>query len=67
MDVLTRVADGIATIAMNRPAKKNALTAPMYRAMADALRAGDADPAVRCIVIHGTADAFTAGNDLETS
>ena len=50
MDVLTRVADGIATIAMNRPAKKNALTAPMYRAMADALRAGDADPAVRCIV-----------------
>jgi enoyl-CoA hydratase/carnithine racemase len=65
MDVLTRVADGIATIAMNRRAKKNALTAPMYRAMADALRAGDADPAVRCIVIHGTAEAFTAGNDLE--
>ncbi|GMV02812.1 MAG: enoyl-CoA hydratase [Burkholderiales bacterium] len=53
------------TIALNRPAKKNALTASMYGAMADALRATEADPAVRCIVIHGSAEAFTAGNDLE--
>lgn len=65
MDVLTKVADGVATIVLNRPAKKNALTAPMYQAMADALRAAEADAAVRCIVIHGSAEAFTAGNDLE--
>lgn len=65
MDVLTDVADGVATIALNRLAKKNAITSPMYQAMADALRAADADPAVRCIVIHGSADVFTAGNDLE--
>ena len=57
MDVLTDVADGVATIALNRLAKKNAITSPMYQAMADALRAADADLAVRCIVIHGSADA----------
>ncbi len=65
MEVLTKVAEGVATIVLNRPAKKNALTAPMYQAMADALRASEADAAVRCIVIHGSAEAFTAGNDLE--
>jgi enoyl-CoA hydratase/carnithine racemase len=65
MDVLTRVENGVATIALNRLAKKNALTAPMYQAMADALRANDADPAVRCTVIHGTAEVFAAGNDLD--
>jgi len=65
MDVLVSSAGGIATIALDRPAKKNAITAPMYQAMADALRARDAEGAVRCIVIHGTSEAFTAGNDLE--
>ena len=65
MDVVNQVADGVATIALNRPAKKNALTAPMYQAMADALRAFEADPSVRCIVVHGSAEVFTAGNDLE--
>src|SRR5690606_21760255 len=65
MDVVSQVADGVATIALSRPAKKNALTAPMYQAMADALRAFEADPSVRCIVVHGSAEAFTAGNDLE--
>jgi enoyl-CoA hydratase/carnithine racemase len=65
MDVVNQVADGVATVALSRPAKKNALTAPMYQAMADALRAFEADPSVRCIVVHGSADAFTAGNDLE--
>lgn len=65
MDVVNQVADGVATIALSRPAKKNALTAPMYQAMADALRAFEADPSVRCIVVHGSAEAFTAGNDLE--
>ncbi len=65
MDVLTHVADGIATIELNRPGKKNALTAPMYRAMTGGLRAAEADPAVRCILVHGSAEAFTAGNDLE--
>jgi len=55
---------GIFRVEMARPEKKNALTAEMYAAMADALAAADADPAVRVILISGAGGSFTAGNDL---
>lgn len=51
-------------ITINRPEKKNALTADMYGAIADALGAAESDNAARVILIHGAGDAFTAGNDL---
>jgi enoyl-CoA hydratase/carnithine racemase len=51
-------------IRMNRAEKKNALTQAMYRTMADALLAGDADDAVRVHVILGAPGAFSAGNDI---
>lgn len=57
-------AEGVYHVEINRPEKKNALTAAMYGAMADALAAADADPAVRVILISGTGGNFTAGNDL---
>src|SRR5882672_10731553 len=55
----------IRTVRMNRPDKKNALTVPMYEAMAAAIdsAAGAAD--LRCIVIAGLPGAFCAGNDLQ--
>ena len=52
-------------IAINRPEKKNALTAEMYSALADAVDQAEADPGVRVILLCGRGDAFTAGNDLE--
>ena len=52
-------------VGMNRPEKKNAITGAMYQAMTDALRAAEADTAVRAVVIHGVRGAFTAGNDLQ--
>ena len=55
----------IATVAFNRPEKKNAITAAMYQSAADALQAADANAAVRVIVITGDGGCFTAGNDLE--
>lgn len=58
------VADGICHVRMARPEKKNALTAAMYGAMADALAAAEKDPAVRVILISGSGGSFTAGNDL---
>lgn len=64
-DVLTAQADGILTITLNRPDKKNALTSAMYATLADALEAADADAAVRVILIAGNGGAFTAGNDLQ--
>jgi enoyl-CoA hydratase/carnithine racemase len=51
-------------VGINRPEKKNAITTAMYQAMADALRAAEADNAVRAVVIYGVQGAFTAGNDL---
>ncbi len=52
-------------IAINRPEKKNALTAEMYDALADAVDQAESDPAIRVILLQGRGDAFTAGNDLE--
>lgn len=55
---------GICRIVINRPEKKNALTADMYRALTEVLTAAEADPAVRVILIQGAGGNFTAGNDL---
>jgi enoyl-CoA hydratase/carnithine racemase len=55
----------IRTVRMNRPDKKNALTVPMYVAMADAIEGAGSSSAVRCIVIAGMPGAFCAGNDLQ--
>ena len=56
--------DGVFHLTMARPEKKNALTADMYRSMADALAGAEADPAVQVILISGAGGNFTAGNDL---
>ncbi|WP_370152986.1 enoyl-CoA hydratase [Ferrovibrio sp.] len=64
-EIVVQTSDGVLSITINRPDKKNALTAAMYGAMADALDAGEADAAVRAIVIAGAPGAFTAGNDLQ--
>jgi enoyl-CoA hydratase/carnithine racemase len=50
---------------INRPEKKNALTAEMYTALAAALDDANTNPALRCTVIGGVPGAFTAGNDIE--
>src|ERR1700690_2122258 len=63
--IITENRDGVLRIEINRPDKKNALTAAMYQAMADAIKAAEADPGVRVVLIHGKADVFTAGNDLQ--
>lgn len=55
---------GILEIRFNRPEKKNALTRDMYNAVADAFIAADGDPAVRVVLLTGTGDAFTSGNDI---
>jgi hypothetical protein len=56
--------DAVLTITINRPEKKNALTHTMYGAIADALTSAGGDSSVRVVLITGTADAFTPGNDL---
>jgi enoyl-CoA hydratase/carnithine racemase len=63
--IKTATFNGVATIEIARPEKKNALTMAMYTAMADALRAAQADSAVRSVLITGQPGVFTSGNDLE--
>ena len=65
MDILTNKANGILTITFNRPDKKNALTAAMYQIIADALKDAESNADVRVILITGTQEIFTAGNDLD--
>ena len=65
MAIRAATLDGVSTIEIARPEKKNALTQAMYQAMADALRAAQADPAVRAVLITGQPGIFTSGNDLE--
>lgn len=65
MSIKTATLNHVATIEIARPEKKNAITVDMYDAMAKALRAADADPAVRAVLITGQPGIFTSGNDLE--
>jgi enoyl-CoA hydratase/carnithine racemase len=65
MSIKTGVMDGVATIEIARPEKKNALTQAMYSAMSEALDAAVADPTVRAVLITGQPGIFTSGNDIE--
>jgi len=65
MTIKSATLNGVATIEIARPEKKNALTVAMYQAMADALRAAAADKAVRAVLLTGQPGIFTSGNDIE--
>lgn len=65
MSIKTAILNGVATIEIARPEKKNALTVAMYQAMSDALLAAKADNAARAVLITGQPAIFTSGNDIE--
>jgi enoyl-CoA hydratase/carnithine racemase len=65
MNIKTATLNGVATIELARPEKKNALTMAMYDALADAFLAATADDGVRAVLITGQPGIFTSGNDLE--
>ena len=64
-DLEYAVADGIGTIRLNRPERKNAFTLAMVDQWAGLLGAARTDPDVRVLVLTGTGDAFCSGVDLE--
>jgi len=57
--------EGVQTIRIQRPEKKNALLPAMYAAMHSALVDGDASDDVRAHIITGSGGVFTAGNDIK--
>jgi enoyl-CoA hydratase/carnithine racemase len=55
----------IATIALNRPEKLNALTKAMWAQLGGAIATASADDSLRCIILRGAGEkAFSAGNDI---
>jgi 2-(1,2-epoxy-1,2-dihydrophenyl)acetyl-CoA isomerase len=57
--------DGIATVIIDRPAKRNALTAPMRRTLLEALRRANESPVAQVLVVTGVGDSFCSGGDIE--
>ena len=62
--VLYSVADGVATITLNRPQVMNALDAEMLRALRAAAGRAEQDAAARAVVVRGAGPAFLAGGDV---
>ncbi|MCF7547776.1 enoyl-CoA hydratase family protein [Pseudonocardia sp. WMMC193] len=60
-------ADGVATLTLDSPANRNALSAQLRRELIDHLDAAIADPAARVIVLTHTGSVFCAGMDLKES
>ena len=59
-------AEGIATIALNNPAKLNAVNAAMWRGLSAAMQEVAGDSSIRCVILRGAGDeAFAAGGDIE--
>ncbi|HHQ4608386.1 TPA: enoyl-CoA hydratase-related protein, partial [Aeromonas veronii] len=56
--------DGLLTLTLNRPDKRNALNTELYKQLVAALREAAADEEVHVLLLQGQQDCFTAGNDL---
>jgi methylglutaconyl-CoA hydratase len=56
---------GIATLTLNRPEKRNAISAPMIDDVLAALTTAEEDRSVRVVILTGAGKAFCAGMDLE--
>ena len=63
--ILYDLADGIATITLNRPQAYNAFDRGMHGELMRALKDAERDSAARCIVITGAGKAFCSGQDLK--
>ena len=60
------VVDSVATVVVHHPAKRNAMTAAMWRALPPLLDTLAADPDVRALVLTGEGGTFCAGADIST-
>lgn len=64
-DLLANIEDGVATITLNRPEARNAMSGAMNAAFSQTLADVEVDPAVKCIVITGAGKGFCAGGDVK--
>lgn len=64
-DLLETVSDGVATLTMNRPERRNAMSGEMLEALLEALTRLGADDDIGAIILTGTGEAFCAGGDVK--
>lgn len=62
--LLVAVAEGVATLTLNRPERLNAFTAGLHEELAAALERAAGDDAIRALLITGAGRGFCAGQDL---
>ena len=62
--IQTELSDGVLTVTLARPEKKNAITQAMYAALSEATERARTDDAVRVLMFRGQGDCFSAGNDI---
>ena len=63
--IKTSSADGVLSIMMDRPSKKNAITRQMYEAMISAMDKASDDESIGAVLFMGSEGVFTAGNDIQ--
>jgi len=63
-EVLSTIADGVATVTLNRPDKRNAMNTALLTGLRACLDALDSRPDVRVVVVRGAGPAFCSGMDL---
>lgn len=63
--LLVKVDDGVGTVTLNRPEKRNAMNPRLHAEMNRALDALIDDDAVRVIILTGAGESFSPGNDLK--
>ncbi len=64
-DLDVQVSNGIATLTMNRPEARNALSMAMREQLTDALHRIERDDSIRCVILTGAGDHFMAGGDVK--
>ena len=64
-NIITRVDERVGVAQLNRPKALNALNRELMTELMTALEAFDADPAIGCMVVTGSARAFAAGADIK--
>ncbi|MFV0281202.1 MAG: enoyl-CoA hydratase [Rhodoblastus sp.] len=64
-DLIESLDNGVMSLVMNRPERKNALSGEMLGALNAALQRAALDPQVRCVLLTGAGGAFCAGGDVK--
>jgi enoyl-CoA hydratase/carnithine racemase len=64
-EIITEDSGSILRVQLNRPARKNAMTAAMYTNLAEILIAAARLDSTRVVLLHGAGDSFSAGNDVD--